>query len=186
MKEKWKRIGDRHFEVSNFGRVRTLPRYVRCSEDGRLALKTGRILVDADNGKGYRYVTISLHRVRKNYYVHRLVAETWLDNPNNLPEVNHKDGDKTNNHYSNLEWSSLQHNRDHAVKNNLIPHGEGSVKSKLKEKQVIEILELHRENKHVNRCELGRIYKMSDSHICEIISGKTWRRVYNKFHEATH
>lgn len=186
MKEVWKQIGDRHFEVSNLGRVRTLPRYVRCKSDGTLALKTGRILKDIDNGNGYRYVTISLHAVRKNYYVHRLVAETWIDNPQELSEVNHKDGDKTNNHLSNLEWVSLKGNREHAVKNDLIPHGEGSVHSKLTETQVIEILTIARENPNVNRTHLAKKYGICDPHMCAIIKGKEWRRVYNKFHEEAY
>ena len=58
------------------------------------------------NGKGYRRV-----RLRgKTFKVHRLVAEAFLPNPNNLPYVLHKDGDRTNNHYTNLEWSARQSN----------------------------------------------------------------------------
>lgn len=185
MKERWKRIGDRHFEVSNLGRVRTLGHYVRHSSADSFVWRNGRILRDCDNGNGYRYVTISLHAVRKNYYVHRLVAETWLENLNDLPEVNHKDGNKANNNINNLEWSSLQQNRDHAAKNDLIPHGERSAQSKLTEKKVIEILNAHKENPDVNRTHLAKKYGIWDPQVCRIIKGKRWRRTYDKFHAQT-
>ena len=62
------------------------------------------------NGKGYRRV-----RLRgKTFKVHRLVAEAFLPNPNNLPYVLHIDGDRENNHYTNLEWSSRQSNHPRA------------------------------------------------------------------------
>lgn len=56
----------------------------------------------------------------RHLYVHRLVAEGWVDNPYNLPEVNHKDGDKTNNSASNLEWVDRKGNAQHAVDKGLI------------------------------------------------------------------
>lgn len=58
------------------------------------------------NGKGYRRVRIQ----RKNFKVHRLVAEAFVPNPDNLPHVLHIDGDRCNNHYTNLEWSASQSN----------------------------------------------------------------------------
>ena len=54
------------------------------------------------------------------FYAHRLVAEYFIDNPNNYPVVNHKDGDKLNNNVTNLEWASYSENTTHAHKNNLI------------------------------------------------------------------
>lgn len=73
------------------------------------------IMKDYDNGNGYRYVTLN----KRNYLVHRLVATHFLPNPNNLPQVNHKDGNKSNNASTNLEWVTVQDNILHAYKNNL-------------------------------------------------------------------
>lgn len=87
---------------------------------------TGRVVCDIkgempfyDNGGGYLNTVIGCVKVgtkRKNIlrYCHRLVAEYFLDNPDNLPQVNHKDCDKSNNHVLNLEWTSRKANIDHA------------------------------------------------------------------------
>lgn len=71
-------------------------------------------------GRGGYYV-VNLHKDGKSkvHQVHALVAQAFLANPNNLPVVNHKDGDKSNNHVSNLEWASYRHNNIHALKNGL-------------------------------------------------------------------
>lgn len=88
-------------------------------------LKDGRVLkrkkkIATNNGIGYLQVKIEVDRQSKRYYVHRLVAETFIPNPNNYPDVNHIDGDKSNNDISNLEWCSRKDNIKHAINNNLI------------------------------------------------------------------
>ena len=89
--------------------------------DGRVINKKwGREVKPQVNGKGYLRVGI----VGKLRFVHRLVAEKYVPNPDNKPQVNHKDGNKLNNCADNLEWVSNQDNRDHAVKNDLVIHGE--------------------------------------------------------------
>lgn len=68
---------------------------------------------------GYLYVDIFRYKIWRKYdrkYVHRLVAELFMENPQNLPVVNHKDGDKTNNDISNLEWVSFSENTQHYYK----------------------------------------------------------------------
>lgn len=67
------------------------------------------------NGKGYLRVVIG----HKRYFVHRLVAQKYIPNPYNKPQVNHKDCNKTNNCVNNLEWVTNQENRDHMVANGL-------------------------------------------------------------------
>ena len=73
---------------------------------------SGRMLKTADNGHGYKKVAFR----GKQFYVHRLVAHVHLPNPLNYTEVNHIDGDKSNNDKSNLEWCTRSENRQHAVK----------------------------------------------------------------------
>ena len=65
---------------------------------------------------GYKSVCLSIDNIKQTHYVHRLVAETYIPNPNNLPCVNHIDGNKLNNDVSNLEWVSHKENSQHASK----------------------------------------------------------------------
>lgn len=89
-----------YYEVSNKGRVRRKP--------------TGRLLsTKALAGRGYPCVNFSVNNVKKQRYVHRLVAEAFIPNPTGLPCINHKDREKTNNSVCNLEWCTYQDNSRH-------------------------------------------------------------------------
>lgn len=103
------------YEVSNIGTVRSLPRIV-VGRDGRRYPYPGKTLTAASN-KQVEYMQVSLwaNNTGESLYVHRLVAEAFLPNPHNLPEVNHIDGCRTHNHVSNLEWVTRQGNAQHAV-----------------------------------------------------------------------
>lgn len=79
---------------------------------------TDRILKDC-NCAGYRNVGLSVNGQCKSFKVHRLVALAFLPNPQNKPDVNHKDGNKANNWLSNLEWSTEKENVQHAVRTGL-------------------------------------------------------------------
>ncbi len=72
-----------------------------------------------DNGYGYLKVNLYKDGICKKHYVHRLVAEAFIPNSNNLPEVNHKDGNKYNNSVDNLEWCSRQENIEHSFNTHL-------------------------------------------------------------------
>lgn len=96
--EQWKDIDglEGEYAISTKGRVKNI--------------KTGRILVAKDNGTGYLKVSLK----HKNYYIHRLTALAFIDNPNNLPEVDHRDENKKNNDVSNLRWVSKSENTKHS------------------------------------------------------------------------
>lgn len=86
------------------------------SDDGRvISYKSGNAyeLKPSDNGHGYYTVSVGARNPR---YIHRLVAETYLPNPNDYPEVNHKNGNKKDNRVSNLEWCTREYNKRHACK----------------------------------------------------------------------
>lgn len=95
-------------EVSTFGNVRTLDRVVS-SENGTRFLK-GRVLKQSKNNRGYPMVHIPIDGKPTTKLVHRLVAQTFLSNPDNFPEVNHKDCDRTNSNVENLEFCTPKYN----------------------------------------------------------------------------
>jgi hypothetical protein len=79
----------------------------------------GEMVHITDNGHGYKQVVVTLYGKRRKYYVHRLVAECFVSNPKRCREVNHKDGDKANNDYTNLEWCTRSENMLHAYRTGL-------------------------------------------------------------------
>ncbi len=98
------------YKVSNFGNVISIEREVPngpCTT--RIVPET--ILNKFDNGKGYITVSLSKCCKSKKHYVHRLVANAFIPNPNLFKEINHKDEDKSNNHVSNLEWCTSSYNK---------------------------------------------------------------------------
>lgn len=110
MSEEWRDIEGYEgiYQVSNLGRVRSLTRFIHNY------IKPGKILTPRNNG--HSYYEISLHRPgkkEKHVYIHRLVAKAFIPNPENLPEVNHKDFDKANNTVENLEWVTSRENKIH-------------------------------------------------------------------------
>lgn len=110
MKEIWVDVKDYVglYQVSNLGRVKSLDRYV--NGNGMMQLKKGKLLKLQVSKSGYLYVCLCNNGKEKLCRVNRLVAEAFLPNPDNLPQVNHKDEDKTNNSVDNLEWCDNKYN----------------------------------------------------------------------------
>lgn len=99
------------YEVSNYGNVRSLDREIRYS-NGRVHYHKGRVLSNKSNGA---YLQVDLRNQKNgkaNRLVHILVATAFIDNPENKPQVDHKDGNKTNNHVDNLRWFTVSENRN--------------------------------------------------------------------------
>jgi len=115
MKEIWQPVPGklgRKYAVSNYGRVRSLDAWVRNRYGVRLRL--GRVLKPGKTTKGYLFVVLSDNSKQRPYSVHRLVGKVFVPNPTNLPEINHLDFDKSNNHFENLEWTTRSGNNKHA------------------------------------------------------------------------
>lgn len=102
-------------EVSTFGRVRTLDRVVPCRGNGTRLVK-GRVLKQSNSSIGYLYLGVQIDRKQTKKLVHRLVAQTFITNQDSLPEVNHKDNDRTNNRVENLEWCTRSYNMKYREK----------------------------------------------------------------------
>ncbi|MBM7869328.1 hypothetical protein JOC70_000797 [Clostridium pascui] len=118
MIEIWKHIKGHEglYQVSNLGRVKSLER--KSYVDGRLI--KSKILKTGLNNPGYKFLVLRKNDISKNRMVHRLVAETFLSNPNSYYCVNHIDGNKQNNKIDNLEWCTQKLNLRHAIKIGLV------------------------------------------------------------------
>lgn len=103
-------------EVSNMGRVRSVERVVAFGSSRRKVHQT--IYKLFDDKDGYKMAGISGKAIK----VHRAVAEAFIPNPENKPQVNHIDGDKSNNRVDNLEWATQEENMRHASRNGLAKH----------------------------------------------------------------
>lgn len=103
------------YQVSNLGRVKSLDRYVR-SKNNSIALKKGKLLKTHTDKDGY--LSICLYRTKcKKFQVHRLVAEAFIPNPYNLPQINHKNELKDDNRADNLEYCDCCYNINYGTRN---------------------------------------------------------------------
>jgi hypothetical protein len=146
------------------------------SEDGVILSNSGRFLNKEDKSithsltdDGYEFIRLSLNYKIKKHFVHRIIAQHFIPNPNGLEQVNHIDGNKRNNVISNLEWCSRQDNMKHAALNNLMQNGSDRPSSKLTEKQAIEI-----KNSKLSGSELAKIYGVSKNTALLIKRGLKW------------
>lgn len=103
------------YQVSSFGRIKSF------ANNGKKRSEQGKIMNDYLTDRGYVRVTLRDGVTTKYLRVHRLVAFAFLDNPYNYTELNHIDGDKTNNHVDNLEWCTRSENLLHAYRTGLKP-----------------------------------------------------------------
>ena len=113
------------------------------SRDGQVTnTRTGRVLKFDITNMGYRRVTLSMAGKFKRIAIHRLVALHYLPNPEGTRQVNHKDGDKLNNHVENLEWVTCSENRLHAHRTGLARRGENHQNTNLTDKTVNDVCSL--------------------------------------------
>lgn len=163
------------YQVSEDGKIRSLDRVVQ-TKDGKRRL-AGRLLKLICSSRGYHMAKI---RTKSGYvktvYSHKLVATHFLKKISGCV-VNHKDGNKLNNHVSNLEWITQRENLIHAFKNGLNkgPQGEKCANSKLKESDVCEILE--KLNSGMSRKDIRTEYGVGRTCIYNIANNLTWKHI---------
>lgn len=168
------------YEVSNFGRVRTKERLLRYihSVTGNEHFRKSQyrfLKVQYNNRTGYKFVQLYLNKKMYNKTIHRLVAETFLENNNNLDTVNHKDGNKHNNTVENLEWCSDTYNHKHATETGLKAKGERIKNSVLNENCAHAIKYFLKQG--YSHSDLSKIFLVSRTTISLIHSGKIWNNV---------
>ena len=177
--EEWKAIKGYEglYEVSNFGRIKSLSRIVTL--EGRWGkysrTKGERIMAQMlDGQKHYLMVSLCKNGTVKRYLVHRLVAQAFVENPYNLPEVNHKDENKTNNHFENLEWCTHQYNSIYGTRK-AASRGERNAANKFSEQTVRQIKsEFIPGDPEKGLTALALKYGISRSHLCAILHGNRW------------
>lgn len=150
--------------VSNFGNVMSIPREYK-SKDGRSFYVDGKTLKKSDDTRGYDRVQIGKYKKER---VHRIVANAFIPNPMNLPEVNHKDGNKKNNCVENLEWVSHKENVVHAVETGLIGDRAKKATPEIVKAILSEYVPYDREHSTI---ALAKKYGIDASYVWRIING---------------
>ena len=119
-KEIWKDIQGYEglYQISNLGRIKSLERMIITSNNITKKISE-KILKPCLRKNGYYSIVLQKNNKSKYYTIHRLVAKEFIPNPNNLPQVNHKDGNKLNNNINNLEWCTNSDNTQHGYDNKL-------------------------------------------------------------------
>lgn len=162
--EIWKEIIEfASFEVSNYGNIRNK--------------RTKKIKKFQINHAGYYRVDLWQNCKKYTKRVNRLVAIAFVPNPNNLPEVNHEDGIKTNNFPSNLKWCTREYNMKHAVKTGLKKPslGEKNGWSRFTEKDIFKMRELRMLGESLSK--IANQFETSKTTISRIVNGRAWNHI---------
>lgn len=151
------------YQVSNLGRVKNLNNF---------HTKMEKILKPTLHPKGYLRVALFKNRKPKFFSVHRLVAVSFIENPENKDCINHIDCNKQNNEVDNLEWVTTQENQTHAINNGLYKVLDNHPRTNLTLEQVTEIRDLLSQNKSPK--EVAMLFNVKRSCIYDIKLGRTW------------
>ncbi len=175
MIEIWKDIKDYvgYYQVSNIGKVRSVDRLLTYSS-GQKNLHKGRVLILRNNHRGYPMAMLSKKDAQRCIAVHRLVATTFIENPDSKPEVNHISGNKEDNTIHNLEWNTREENEHHAKVNGLKPRGSKHKNSKLKEGDILDIRSMYPSHTYKS---IGLKYNVTHRTIWDVVNLKTWRHL---------
>lgn len=172
MVEQWRPVKgyEGKYIVSNNGNVMSVPRSYT-DELGRNYVVDGITLAKCDDARGYDRVRLGDSGMMR---VHRLVAEAFIPNPLNLPEVNHKDGNKKNNCVTNLEWVTHQGNVVHAVEAGLFGERAKKATPEIVEAIRAEYIPYDREHSTI---ALGKKYGIDPAYVWRIINGQKRKRL---------
>lgn len=165
MTEAWRDIKDYEnlYQVSNFGNVRSIDRVIKqynySAKKDKIYIYKGKILTQGIDRNHYARVVLSKNNKQKHFMVHRLVAEAFIPNSNNLPYINHKDENSLNNVCTNLEWCTQKYNINYGTRTLRMRKTQGK-KVKCVETGIVydSISEANKKNNcfHIKDCLKGR------------------------------
>lgn len=174
IEEEWRKIEGYDYEISNFGNLRSMDR-ITYSKEGVPRSRKGRFCsLESRTRDGYVKVGISKYGREKTIMLHRLVAQAFLPNPENLSEVNHKNAIKTDNRVENLEWVDRKTNELHSVELNL--KFKGDFKRKFTNDQVISIRNEYASG-NVSISSIARKYNADRRTVYYVISRRYYKDV---------
>lgn len=170
------------YQISNYGNVRSLDREVKRAFHKNGVMRTlkvkGQKIKGTPNNQGYLRVSlVNLGKNKKKFFIHRLVGNAFLSKKREDQKwINHKDGIKSNNHHSNLEWVNCQENSIHSINNKLqIPlKGESNPFSKLTQIEVDEIRLRHSKGESIP--SMHNDYSVSKTMLYNIVNRKFWTK----------
>lgn len=172
MKEIWK-------DVVGFEGVYMISSVGNCKRIGLFGkpLKKVRFRKLAINQEGYCRVFLSNSNIKKTFSIHRLVAQAFIPNPKNKPQVNHIDSNPSNNRVDNLEWVTPKENVNHAMQKgrmSFFKKGENNKLAVLKDEDIIIIREM---NGKKTQKEIAKIFNISQCHVSEIVRRLQWKHI---------
>src|SRR5690606_28733657 len=172
VEEVWKDVKgyEGFYQVSNLGRVKSLERHVPNGDNTFRVVKERYLKT---NKKTNEYIKVNLSG--KSFRVHRLVATAFIGNPNNYPEVNHINGDKTDNNVTNLEWCSSSYNMKHNEKLGVVVRGNKHVNSTIDEQTAKEIKILLKSG--IKQKDIASKFDITENIVNQINRGLTWKHV---------
>ena len=164
------------YQISNLGNVKSLSRLIKTNhKNGRLSKE--RFLKPDTEKDGYLIVTLSKDNNPKKHKIHRLVAIHFVENPENKPCVNHVFGNKKDNRFWKLEWSTIPENNHHSVVSEFVLKGEKHPNSNLTNNKVLAIRRLYRLKPNLNTKALATKINVSYISVYLILTNRTWRHI---------
>jgi hypothetical protein len=157
------------YEVSDLGKLKRLEKRT-LSKNGRRMLFKEKIIQPKPHTSGYVRFNLTKNNITTTFSAHVIVATVFVENPNNYPIVNHKDGIKWNNAKTNLEWGTSSMNNQHAIDTGLNPVlvGEFARNAKLKNADITSIRSLWKSGRY-SQTYLADIYNVDQSTVSRIV-----------------